>query len=97
MSALAGAKFTGFAVGALKPMGLMIVATCTLASTAGAPERATISSGSRVVRNERRAAPAPRLFGGIGLVFRDRYLLMIAVFVVLLVDHPPASSSSPTS
>ncbi|HXC59492.1 MAG TPA: Npt1/Npt2 family nucleotide transporter [Steroidobacteraceae bacterium] len=86
VGALAGAKFTGFAVSALKPMGLMIVATCTLASTLllARPERATIPDGSRAVRNERRAAPAPRLFGGIGLVFRDRYLLMIAVFVVLL-------------
>jgi ATP:ADP antiporter, AAA family len=86
MGALAGAKFTGLAVDLLKPMGLMIFATCTLGCTLllARPERAAVPLGSRAVPAARRVAPAPQLFGGIGLVLRDRYLIMIAAFVVLL-------------
>jgi len=86
LGALAGAKFTGIAIGTLKPLGLMIVATCTLAATLllARPERAAIPEGSRAVPAARRTLPKPRLLGGIGVVLRDRYLLLIAVFVVLL-------------
>ncbi|MEO6081157.1 MAG: Npt1/Npt2 family nucleotide transporter [Steroidobacteraceae bacterium] len=86
MGALAGAKLTGLTVEALKPMGLMILATCTLGATLllARPERAAIPEGSRALPIERRAQPPPRLLGGIGLVLRDRYLLVIAAFVVLL-------------
>jgi ATP:ADP antiporter, AAA family len=86
IGALAGSRFTGFAVETLKPMGLMILATCTLSATLllARPERASIPDGSRAVSVGRRDAPAPMLLGGIGLVLRDRYMLMIAAFVVLL-------------
>ena len=40
--------------------------------------------GSRALESDRTQPPAPRLFGGISLVLRDRYLLLIALFVVLL-------------
>jgi AAA family ATP:ADP antiporter len=86
VGALAGAKFTGFAVQTLKPMGLMIFATCTLAATLllARPERAAIPDGSKAVSTARKSVPPPRLLGGIGLVLRDRYLLLIAAFVVML-------------
>ena len=66
-------------------MGLMILATCTLGATLflAKPERAAIPEGSRAIEIER-IRPVPKLLGGIGLVLRDRYLLHMALFVVLL-------------
>ncbi|MDP9198807.1 MAG: hypothetical protein M3O07_06285 [Pseudomonadota bacterium] len=85
MGALAGSKITELAVAALSPMGLMILATVTLGVTLfiAAPARAAIPEGSRAVVIER-SRPVPHVLGGIGLVLRDRYLLTIAMFVVLL-------------
>jgi AAA family ATP:ADP antiporter len=85
LGALAGSKFTGFAVASLSPMGLMVLATVTLGATLfiATPARAAIPEGSRAVVIER-SRPLPRVMGGIGLVVRDRYLLTIALFVVLL-------------
>jgi AAA family ATP:ADP antiporter len=86
LGALVGAKFTSLAVEALSPLGLMVLATCTIAATLllAGPERAAVPEGSRAIPALRRAAPVPRLLGGIGLVLRDRYLLTIAVFIVML-------------
>jgi AAA family ATP:ADP antiporter len=85
LGALAGAKITEVAVAMLSPMGLMILAAGTLGATLflAAPARAAIPEGSRAITIER-SRPVPRLLGGIGLVLRDRYLLTIALFVVLL-------------
>jgi AAA family ATP:ADP antiporter len=85
MGALAGSKITELAVAALSPMGLMILATATLGDTLfiAAPARAAIPEGSRAVVIERPRS-VPHVLGGIGLVLRDRYLLTIAMFVVLL-------------
>jgi AAA family ATP:ADP antiporter len=85
LGALAGAKLTQLAVAALSPIGLMLLAAATLGATLllARPERAAIPEGSRVVSIER-ARPVPQLLGGIGLVLRDRYLLLMALFVVLL-------------
>jgi AAA family ATP:ADP antiporter len=67
-------------------MGLMLVATCTLGATLffATTERAAVPEGSRSVPAERERPHVPQLLGGIGLVLRDRYLLLIAMFVVLL-------------
>ncbi len=85
LGALAGATLTQVAVAALSPMGLMVLATVTLGATLflATPERAAIPAGSRAVEINRPTA-VPRLLGGIGLVLRDRYLLNMALFVVLL-------------
>ncbi len=85
LGALAGSKFTQMAVAALSPMGLMVLATCTLGATLflANPERAAIPPGSRAIEIDR-SRPVPRLLGGIGMVLRDRYLLHMALFVVLL-------------
>ena len=86
LGALAGSKLTQVAVAALAPMGLMILATCTLGATLflARPERAAIPPGSRAIEIDRSQPPLPKLLGGLGLVLRDRYLLHMALFVVLL-------------
>jgi AAA family ATP:ADP antiporter len=85
LGALAGAKSAQFAVDTLTPVGLMLVATLLLLATLAlaGPERRAVPEGSRPVVAEH-GAPVPRLLGGIGLVLRDRYLLLIALLVVLL-------------
>jgi ATP:ADP antiporter, AAA family len=85
LGALAGAKMTQLAVAALSPMGLMVLATGILAATLllAGPERAAVPEGSRAISAEH-GRHVPRLLGGIGLVLRDRYLLLIALLVVLL-------------
>jgi AAA family ATP:ADP antiporter len=85
LGALAGSKFTQLAVAALTPMGLMVLATCTLGATLflATPERAAIPPGSRSIEIDR-SRPVPKLLGGIGMVLRDRYLLHMALFVILL-------------
>jgi AAA family ATP:ADP antiporter len=64
----------------------MLVATCTLGATLflATPERAAVPAGSRSIPSERDQPHVPHLLGGIGLVLRDRYMLLIAMFVVLL-------------
>ncbi len=85
LGALAGAKSAQLAVSTLTPVGLMLVATVVLLATLvlAGPERRAVPEGSRPVVAEH-GAPVPRLLGGIGLVLRDRYLLLIALLVVLL-------------
>lgn len=85
LGALVGAKMAQLAAATLSPAGLMVLATSTLAATLflAGPERAAVPEGSRAIAAEH-GRPVPRLLGGIGLVLRDRYLLQIAVLVVLL-------------
>jgi len=85
LGALVGAKFTQLAAAGLSPMGLMILATGILGATLflAGPERAAVPQGSRAISAEH-GKPVPRLLGGIGLVLRDRYLLLIALLVMLL-------------
>jgi AAA family ATP:ADP antiporter len=85
LGALAGAKITQLAAEELSPMGLMLLAASTLAATMflATPERAAVPLGSRATPHDNTRA-APHLLGGISLVLRDRYLLLIAIFVVLL-------------
>jgi AAA family ATP:ADP antiporter len=85
LGALIGAKFAQFAAATLSVAGLMICATGTLAATLllAGPERAAVPEGSRSVSAEHGKA-VPRLLGGIGLVLRDRYLLLIALLAILL-------------
>ena len=86
LGALAGAKLTSLAVTVMSPLALMVLATCTIGATLllAGPERAAVPEGSRAVPALRQTAPMPRLLGGIGLVLRDRYLLTIALFIVML-------------
>jgi AAA family ATP:ADP antiporter len=85
LGALAGAKSAQLAVDLLTPVGLMVTATVTLLATLAfaAPERLAVPDGSRPLAVEHGPTP-PSLLGGIGLVLRDRYLLLIALLVVLL-------------
>ncbi len=81
LGALAGAKFAAIAVNSLEPVGLMMVATLVLAATIviAGPARAATPEGSRAVSPEH-GASAAKLLGGIELVLRDRYLLLVALF-----------------
>jgi AAA family ATP:ADP antiporter len=83
--ALAGAKCAELVVDALQPVGLMVVATGVLLATLAVahPARVAVPDGSRALAPEH-GAKAPKLLGGIELVLRDRYLLLIALLVVLL-------------
>jgi AAA family ATP:ADP antiporter len=85
LGALAGAKTAQLAVAALTPVGLMAVATATLLATLAfaRPERRAVPDGSRPAVVEH-GVVVPKLLGGIDLVLRDRYLLLIALLVVLL-------------
>ena len=85
LGALAGSKVAQLAAAALSPIGLMVVAAAILGATLflAGPERAAVPEGSRAISAEH-GRPVPRLLGGIGLVMRDRYLLLIALLVVLL-------------
>ncbi|HQR49114.1 MAG TPA: Npt1/Npt2 family nucleotide transporter [Steroidobacteraceae bacterium] len=85
LGALAGAKTAQLAVAALTPVGLIIASSLLLLATLWliGPERAAIPEGSRAIAPEH-GASTPRLLGGIGLVLRDRYLLLVALLVVLL-------------
>jgi AAA family ATP:ADP antiporter len=83
--ALVGAQSAKIAAASLSPLGLMLVANAALLATLviATPARRAVPDGSRslpVVAQER----PPRVLGGLGLVFRDRYLLLIALMVVVL-------------
>ncbi len=85
VGALVGAKSAQLTVAVLTPLGLMLVATALLAITLllAGPARRAVPEGSRAIVAAH-GSPVPRLLGGIGLVLRDRYLLLIALLVVLL-------------
>jgi AAA family ATP:ADP antiporter len=85
VGALVGAKTAQLAVAALTPIGLMIAASLLLLATLwlAGPERSAVPEGSRSIAAEH-GRPVPKLLGGIGLVLRDRYLLLVALLVVLL-------------
>jgi ATP:ADP antiporter, AAA family len=86
LGALAGAKSAQLAAGALTPEGLMLVATAALLVTLAISGRAAaaVPGGSRAASVEHEHSKPPNLLGGIGLVLRERYLLMLALLVVLL-------------
>ena len=85
VGALAGGEFASIAAHSLEPVGLMVVATLVLAATIvlAGPARAATPDGSRAASPEHGGAP-PKLMGGIELVLRDRYLLLVALLIVLL-------------
>jgi len=85
LGALAGAKLTQLVADNLSTMGLIILAGFLLGATLFlvSPERAAVPEGSRADSAEH-SKPVPHLLGGIGLVLRNRYLFLIALFVVLL-------------
>jgi len=85
LGVLAGSQSAKLAVAILSPVGLMFVATLALLATLAfaGPARRAVPAGSKAIVIEP-SAPPPRLLGGLGLVFRDRYLFLIAMLVVLL-------------
>jgi AAA family ATP:ADP antiporter len=80
-----GSRIAEQAADLLSPIGLIILAAVLLSLTLllAGPEREAVPEGSRAISVDH-ARPVPRLLGGIGLVMRDRYLLLIALLAVLL-------------
>jgi AAA family ATP:ADP antiporter len=85
LGALVGVKAAEIAVENFPPLVLMVGATATLLLTIAFvdTERAAVPAGSRAIAIEH-GHVRPRLLGGIELVLRDRYLLLIALLIVLL-------------
>ncbi|HSN69873.1 MAG TPA: Npt1/Npt2 family nucleotide transporter [Steroidobacteraceae bacterium] len=82
---LAGAQLAVFGAERLFPLGLMLVATVALVATIafGRPARRSVPPGSQAIAIEEPKPPAD-LLGGVALVLRDRYLLLIALLAILL-------------
>jgi AAA family ATP:ADP antiporter len=85
LGALVGSRIAEQAADMLSPIGLIILAAVLLSLTLllAGPERAAVPEGSRAISADH-SRPVPRLLGGIGLVLRDRYLILIALLAVLL-------------
>jgi AAA family ATP:ADP antiporter len=85
LGGLAGAQVAVFGAESLFPAGLMILATLALIAAVALvrPARRRVPEGSRAPLVRERG-PSGDLLGGVTLVLRDRYLLLIAVLVVLL-------------
>jgi AAA family ATP:ADP antiporter len=86
LGALAGARLTNATVELLTPLGLMLLATLALSATMflAGPEQSAVPQGS--CGSDIDAAPSAPAHpaGGIRLVLRDHYLLLIAMFVMVL-------------
>lgn len=84
LGALAGAQFARLAVGWLGTYGLMLAATVVLAVAPllCAPARRAAPDASRSLTTN--DVPPKSWTGGFSIVLGDRYLLLIALFVVLL-------------
>ncbi len=59
-------------------VGLLLAATLPLVSAA----RNAVPAGSRNIRSQ--TAPKPHFMGGLAMVVQDRYLLLLAVLIVIL-------------
>ncbi len=84
LGALAGAETAKLAVEHHGLHGLMVLGSVILLSTVllGRPARRATPPGSRAVAVADK--PVGSLLGGFAVIFRDRYLLLIALLVVLL-------------
>ncbi len=84
--AWAGARTAGALFEWAGPYGLMVISAATLSSTLllSRWSEQTVPDESRSVPLERGTSKQQRWFGGFAIVVRERYLLMIALLVVLL-------------
>src|SRR6185295_4417971 len=83
--ALAGAKCAQLTVAALTPEGLMLVATAALLVTVSiAGAAAAAAPAESRAANPEHEKRSMNILGGIGLVLSERYLLLIALLIVLL-------------
>ncbi len=84
LGALAGAEMAKIAVKTHGLHGLMLIGSLTLAITIflGQPAKRAVPGGS--LSGEKAEKPKANLFGGFAVVFKDQYLLLLALFIVLL-------------
>ena len=85
LGGLVGARAAVYGAEHLSPVELMLVATVALIATIAfaRPARRSVPEGSRAAL-VREGNASGALLGGIALVFRDSYLLLIALLVILL-------------
>ncbi len=85
LGALVGAKLAEVSVAALGTNGLMLLGAAALAVTTLLSQRArdAVPDGSRPAAT-RVEVEQPHLLGGFRLIFRDRYLTLVACLVVIL-------------
>lgn len=86
LGALVGGQVSKLLVESLSPSGLMLLAAGALAFTLflAGPARRLVPAGSRCVPLAAHERPVPRILGGFSTVLHDRYLLLIALLVVVL-------------
>jgi ATP:ADP antiporter, AAA family len=86
VGALAGAQTTGQLIGSVGPVGLFALGAVALALTSAlvTPELRAIPAASRSQPRPGQASTTNSVFGGFRVVLSDRYLLLVAAFIVLL-------------
>lgn len=86
LGALAGAQSTTALLPVFGPYGLMLLAAMILTATLFLPRHARnlVPDDARPRPPAAQESGSVNLLGGLELVFRDNYLLLIAIFVVLL-------------
>ncbi len=86
LGALAGAQATSLLIENIGPPGLLAAGALVLAlsTVLVAPELGAIPAGSRSQTTPEQARTTRSVFGGFRVVFSDRYLMLVAAFVVLL-------------
>lgn len=86
LGAIAGGLLAAWSAAALTPTGLLLLTAGVLAATLALPRAASdaVPAGSRSTPIEPHERPVPRILGGFSTVFHDRYLLLIALLVVML-------------
>jgi AAA family ATP:ADP antiporter len=84
LGGLLGPLVAGMLYARIGPWNLMLVVCLLLAATLPlvSASRNAVPPGSRVVANT--TAPEPHFMGGLAMVFNDRYLLLLALLVVVL-------------
>ncbi len=86
LGALAGAQLTDLTIVRFGPLPLLLLGAVLLAAGSAliSPETRSVPDASRPVSGTGVAKPVTSVFGGFSVVFRSRYLLLVATFVVLL-------------
>lgn len=86
LGALAGARTASWAMATLGAPSLMLVGTLALIGTVFfcSPARKAVPEGSRSLEPPHKSPETGHWAGGFGLIFRDSYLRLVALYVVFL-------------
>ncbi len=86
LGAWMGARVSGSLMGPIGPFNLMLLSAAAIASTLVLSRLAekAIPDDSRALPDKEEKSDRAKVLGGFGVVFRDRYLVLIALFIILL-------------